>query len=100
MVMRIGGGRRKTRSIMRKPRRQRGKISLRAFFQELAAGELVVLKAEPSIQTGTYFRRFHGKVARVSRRLGSCYEVVLMDRGKEKQLIVHGVHLKKLQQGA
>ena len=43
-----------------------------------------------------YFRRFHGKVGIVARKLGSCYEVTLQDGGKEKRLIVHAVHMKPL----
>ena len=94
MVTRIGGQRRKTRSMMRNQRRCRGKMSLRAYFQELSPGQKVALKAEPCVQKGTYFRRFHGKVGLVSKRLGTCYEVLVRDGAKEKKLIVHPVHLK------
>jgi large subunit ribosomal protein L21e len=96
MVTRIGGQRRKTRSKMSKSKRKRGKISLRAFFQQLEPGQRVALKAEPSIHLGGYFRRFHGRIGLVSKRLGSCYEVIVEDGGKTKRLIVHAVHLKVL----
>lgn len=95
MVTRIGGQRRKTRSIMTKQRRKRGKLSLRQYLQQFAAKDKVVLKAEPSIQRGMYFRRFHGKVAVVKRKVGSCYEVLLNDGNKAKTLIVHPVHLRR-----
>lgn len=80
--------------MMSKPRRQRGKLSLTKYLQVFAPGQKVALKAEPSIQRGMYFRRFHGKVGVVSQKLGTCYEVRLKDMGKEKRLIVHPVHLK------
>ena len=44
-----------------------------------------------------YFRRFHGKAGKVTRKLGSCYEVTINDLGKEKRLIVHPVHLRRLE---
>ncbi len=96
MTTRIGGQRRKTRSLMKKSKRQRGKLSLRNYLQEFEPGERVSLKAEPSIQRGTYFRRFHGKVGIISKRLGTCYEVLVTDGGKQKQLIVHPVHLRRV----
>ncbi len=96
MVTRIGGQRRKTRGKFSKRRRQQGKLSLRAYLQELEPGTKVALKAEPSIQRGLYFRRFHGRVGEVARRLGTCYEVLVRDGSKEKKLIVHPVHLRRL----
>ena len=93
-MMRMGGARRKTRQIMTKPRRLKGKVSLTRYFQEFKEGQRVALKAEPSVQNGIYFKRFHGRVAVVGKKLGTCYEVTLNDQGKEKRLIVHPVHLK------
>jgi large subunit ribosomal protein L21e len=94
MVTRIGGQRRKTRSILSKRKRAKGKLSLRNYFQPLEAGQKVALKAEPSVQSGLYFRRFHGLVGTVSKKLGNCYEVIIKDGAKEKKLIIHPVHLK------
>ncbi|RME31183.1 50S ribosomal protein L21e [Candidatus Woesearchaeota archaeon] len=94
MVTRIGGTRRKTRGIFTKPKQLRGKVSLRRYLQEFKPGDKVALKAEPSIQKGIYFRRFHGKIGVVKRKNGSCYDVEIKDLGKTKTVIVHPVHLK------
>lgn len=96
MVKRTGGSRRKTRHKLKKNVRTRGKISLTSFFQKFNSGDKVVLKAEPAYQKGMYFPRFHGKTAVISKQIGTCYEVLLNDQGKDKTLIVHPVHLKKL----
>lgn len=96
MVMRIGGARRKTRQKFSKHYKQRGKISLRRFLQQLQPGDKVALVAEPAVQRGMYFRRFHGKNGTVTKVLGSCYEVAIKDFNKEKRVIVHPVHLRKL----
>ncbi|MBR9702457.1 hypothetical protein GOV10_00330, partial [Candidatus Woesearchaeota archaeon] len=48
MVTRVGGARRKTRSLMRKNVRKKGKISLRRYLQELEPGQKVALAMEPA----------------------------------------------------
>jgi large subunit ribosomal protein L21e len=96
MATRIGGARRKTRQKYTKNYKQSGKISLRNYLQKLETGDKVALQSEPAIQRGMYFRRFHGKIGTVSKKLGTCYEVIIKDMDKEKHLIVHPVHLKKL----
>lgn len=96
MVKRIGGSRRKTRSKYKKGVREKGKISLTRYFQLFKVNEKVILKAEPAIQKGIYFRRFHGKTGIIKGRKGRCYEVMIKDGKKEKILIVHPIHLKKI----
>ncbi|MDP2750528.1 MAG: 50S ribosomal protein L21e [Nanoarchaeota archaeon] len=93
MATRIGSGRRKTKHKMRKPVRQKGKISLTRFFAEYDNGDRVVLKAEPAYQKGNYHGRFHGKSGIISGMKGRCYIVTINDQGKDKKVIVHPVHL-------
>ena len=97
MVKRIGGSRRKTRSIFKKKPSQRGKFSLTSYFQILKEGDKVLLKAEPAIQNGCYFRRFDSKSGVIAGKQGRCYIVKIDDLGKEKNLIVHPIHLRKYQ---
>ena len=96
MVQRIGGQRRKTRDKLSKPVRRRGKISLTTYFQELQEGDRVCLVAEPAIQRGMYYPRFHGKIGHVLGKKGRCYQVSIVDGNLQKTLIVHPVHLKKV----
>ena len=96
MVQRIGGSRRKTRHKLLKPKRSKGKISVKNFFQTFNEGEKVVLKAESAVQKGMYFPRFHGKTGTIKKKAGSCYKVSIKDGNKIKELIVHPVHLKKV----
>ena len=99
MAKRIGGYRRKTRSKFTKAPRLRGKISITRYLQNLAVGERVVLTVEPAVQKGMYNPKFMGKTAVVKGKKGRCYEVLMNDQGKEKLLIVHPIHLKRLQNG-
>ena len=95
MSKRIGGLRRKTRSKLRKNVRAKGKISLSKYFQTFGKDDKVRLNAEPAVQKGMYFRRFHNKTGTVKGKKGKCYEIIIKDGRKEKMLIVHPVHLRK-----
>jgi large subunit ribosomal protein L21e len=96
MVKRIGTSRRKTRQKFKKPRGEAGKISISKYLQNFEQGEKVCFKAEPAIQKGLYFPRFHGKNGVVKGMKGKCYQVKIKDGNKEKLIIVHPVHLKRL----
>ena len=96
MVKKIGRSRRKTRHLMKKKVRRRGKLSLSSFFKRFKEGEKVLLKAEPAVQKGVYFRRFHGKTGIVKGKKGNCYNVLIKDGKKSKTVIVHPIHLRKV----
>lgn len=95
-MTRMGGSRRKTRHKMLKPIKSKGKLSITRYLQTFNTGDKVVLKAEPAYQKGIYFRRFHGKSAVVEKKIGNCYNVMIQDAGKKKELIVHPVHLRRV----
>jgi len=97
MVRRTGGSRKKTRHKYRKKIRERGKLSVRKFFQRFETGDKVVLKAESAVQKAMYFHRFHGKIGTVKAKAGKSYEVEIRDGGKYKTVVVHPVHLSKAQ---
>lgn len=96
MVTRIGGARRKTRGLMKKQHRSRGKLSLRRYLQVFSPGDNVALVLEPAVQDGTYHRRHYGKMGTVLRQQGSCYVIGIRDGGKQKEVIAHPVHLRKV----
>jgi large subunit ribosomal protein L21e len=96
MGKRKGGYRRKTRKMMRKNVRARGKISLTNYFATYKDGDRVVLLTEPAVQNGIYHLRFHGRNGIVTGKQGTCYKVSIKDGNKPKTVIVHPVHLKKM----
>jgi len=96
MAKRIGSCRRKTRQLLKKSSANRGKISLKTYFQNLKQGEKVKLVAEPGVQKGTFHYRFYGKVGIIQNKKGSCYAVKINDGKKQKLLIVNPIHLKKV----
>ena len=96
MVKRIGSRMRKSRQKLKKDLRDRSKFKIRKFLQQFKKGDKVALKAESGYQKGQYNLRFHGKTGEVTRTRGDCYEVKIKDFKKEKTMIVHPVHLKKV----
>ncbi len=96
MVTRIGSFRRKTRAMMTKRPRTKGKISMTRYFQKFDVGDMVQLNIEPAVQKGTYDTRFFGKMGKVVSKKGRCYIIEIMDRSKKKSIIAHPVHLLKV----
>tara|TARA_Y100000310_G_C20471372_1_gene710222 strand:- start:299 stop:589 length:291 start_codon:yes stop_codon:yes gene_type:complete len=94
-MKRTGTARRKTRSLYKKNVRTKGKISIRNYLQTFKEGEKVILKTEPAVQKGMYFRRFHGKIGEIIGKQGTNYKIKIKENNKLKQLLVHPVHLKK-----
>lgn len=97
MVKRIGTARRKTRAKLKKDHRSKGKISLTRYFQEFSEGDNVMLKMEPAKQDGAFHPRFMGCRGIITgKKQGACYYVTIKDQNKQKSVIVHPVHLKRL----
>jgi len=94
-MKKTGGLRRKTRSLFKKHRKDKGKLSLRNYLQTFEKGSRVKLSVEPAVQKGMYHPRFYGKTGIVKAKKGKCYEILITDGGKQKTLIVHPVHLKR-----
>ncbi|MBI4449238.1 50S ribosomal protein L21e [Candidatus Woesearchaeota archaeon] len=94
MVIKIGGMRRKTRTLLRKNIRNKGKISISRYFAEYKLGDRVLLMMEPAVQKGMYYPRYYGKVANVEGKRGDCYIVTIQDRSVQKTLTVHPVHIR------
>jgi len=96
MSIRKGGSRGRSRRLFTKHSRTKGKISLTKFFMPYKVGDKALLSAEPAVQKNLYHRRFHSKVGVVVAQRGRCYELQIQDGGKQKLLIVHPVHLRKV----
>jgi large subunit ribosomal protein L21e len=96
MVKRIGSLRRKTRKKFSKRMERKGKISVSRYFQTFKAGDKVSLGVESAVHKGVYHPKFFGRIGTIKSKTGRCYEVLIADKNKQKTLIVHPVHLKKI----
>ncbi len=88
------GYRAKTRSLLRRKPREKGKTGLSKVLYEYTSGEKVVVKIDPSIHKGMPHRRYHGRVGVISKKRGRAYVVNVTQGDATKQIIVRPEHLK------
>jgi large subunit ribosomal protein L21e len=81
--------------VNRKPIRERGKISLTRYFQELKEGDLVSIVKERSLQS-PLLKRLQGRTGIVESKRGDSYVIKIKDGNKEKRIITQAINLKKL----
>ncbi|RLI47427.1 50S ribosomal protein L21e [Candidatus Bathyarchaeota archaeon] len=88
------GYRKKTRSLLRKKPRERGKVGLSKILHEYKSGQKVVVKINSSVHKGMPHRRYHGKIGVITNKKGRAY-VVNVTQGKAvKEIIVRPEHLE------
>jgi len=92
--MKSKGYRRRTRSLLRKKSREKGKTGLSKILREYKLGERVVVKLNPSIHKGMPHRRFHGKIGVIENRRGQAYVVSVSQDKAMKEIIVRPEHLE------
>jgi len=87
------GFRRKTRSLLKRKPRERGKTGLSKILYEYETGEKVVVKIDPSVHKGMPHRRYHGRIGVIVNKRGRSY-VVNVTQGKAvKEIIVRPEHI-------
>lgn len=94
MGRRAKGFRHKTRSLLTKKPRERGKTGLTKILHEYMAGEKVAVKIDPSVHKGMPHRRFQGKIGVIVQKKGRSYVVNVTQGEAEKEIIVRPEHLE------
>ena len=88
------GYRTRTRHLLRKKPREKGKIQLSKLLHEYQPGSQVAVKIEPSVHKGMPHKRYHGKIGKIIEKRGRSY-VVSVTQGKTvKEIIVRPEHLE------
>ncbi|MEM0007239.1 MAG: 50S ribosomal protein L21e [Candidatus Bathyarchaeia archaeon] len=93
------GYRSKTRRLLRKDPRERGKMRLSKLLHEYQPGNSVVIKIDPSVQKGMPHRRYHGKVGKIVGVRGKSYIVSVTQGDAVKEIIVRPEHLEPYKGG-
>ena len=97
MGRRAKGLRHKTRSLLTRKSRERGKTGLTKILHEYTVGEKVVVKLDPSVHKGMPHRRFQGHVGLISQKKGKAYVVKVSQGEAIKEIIVRPEHLVSYQ---
>jgi large subunit ribosomal protein L21e len=92
--MKARGYRYRTRSLLRRRVRERGKTGLSKILREYVLGDRVLVRINPSIHKGMPHRRFHGKIGVVGERRGRAYVVNVSQGDAVKEIIVRPEHLE------
>ncbi len=87
------GYRRKTRSLLKRNPRERGKTGLSQILQEYEPDEKVVVKIDPSVHKGMPHRRYHGKIGIIVEKRGRSYIVNVPQGEAVKEIIVRPEHI-------
>ena len=95
-MKRSRGYRTKTRSLLTREPRQKGKIGLSKLLHDYQPGEKVLIKINSTIQKGMPHRRFHGKIGVILDKKGRAYAVNVAQGKATKKIIVRQEHLAPL----
>jgi large subunit ribosomal protein L21e len=87
------GYRRKTRRLLKRKSRERGKTGLSKVLREYEPDEKVVIKLDPSVHKGMPHRRFHGKIGVISEKRGRSYVVNVSQGNTIKEIIIRPEHI-------
>ena len=88
------GYRARTRHLLKKKPRERGKISLSKLLYQYEPGNRVVIKIDPSVHKGMPHKRYHGKVGIVIDKRGRSYVVSVTQGNAVKEIIIRPEHLQ------
>ncbi|MEM2321152.1 MAG: 50S ribosomal protein L21e [Candidatus Bathyarchaeia archaeon] len=90
------GYRRKTRALMSRNSRERGKSPISRLLYEYRPGDRVVISIDPSVHKGMPHHRYQGRVGVVVGKRGRAYEIEVTQGDAIKTIIVRPEHLKPL----
>jgi len=88
------GYRTRTRRLLKKKPRERGKLKLSRLLHQYETGNRVVIKIDPSVHKGMPHKRYHGKVGTIVEKRGRSYIVSVTQGNAVKEIIVRPEHLE------
>ena len=83
-----------TRSICRKPPRERGIRPLTSLLIKYSIGDMVDIKIDSSEHKAMPYRRFHGKTGKIIEQRGNSFVIAVKDGHKLKKVITNRSHFK------
>jgi len=93
------GPRRKSRSVMTKKIRDRGKLPLSRLLTNYNEGDKVIINIDSAVHKGMPHKRFQGKVATVTAKRGKAYVLHIPQKTFDKILIVLPEHIRRHLEG-
>ncbi|RLI43347.1 50S ribosomal protein L21e [Candidatus Bathyarchaeota archaeon] len=88
------GYRTRTRRLLKKKPREKGKLRMSKLLHQYQHGNHVVVKIDPSVHKGMPHKRYHGKVGTIVDKRGRSYIVSVRQGDAVKEIIVRPEHLE------
>ncbi|HDN05829.1 50S ribosomal protein L21e [Candidatus Bathyarchaeota archaeon] len=88
------GYRTRTRRLLKKKPREKGKLRMSKLLHQYQPGNHVVVKIDPSVHKGMPHKRYHGKVGTIIDKRGRSYIVSVRQGDAVKEIIVRPEHLE------
>ena len=89
------GPRRKSRSVLTKRVREKGKLGLSRLLADYEVGDKVVINIDPAIHKGMPHKRFQGKVGTIVEKRGKAYVLDIPQRKTSKLVVARPEHVRK-----
>jgi large subunit ribosomal protein L21e len=89
------GPKRKSRSILTKRVRERGKLGLSRLLADYEVGEKVIINIDSGIHKGMPHKRYQGKVGTIVEKRGRAYVVEIPQRKTSKLIVSTPEHLRR-----
>jgi large subunit ribosomal protein L21e len=83
-----------TRSLLKKPNRERGKPQISKLLHVYSPGDQVIIKMNSSVQKSMPHKRFHGKIGLIVEKRGRGYVVKVPQGEAVKEIITRCEHLE------
>ena len=96
MPIRSKGLRSKTRHLLLKDARKRGRLPPNRVLAQFAVGSHVAIKLEPSQHKGMTHKRFQGLTGTVAGKQGEAFVIDVLHGNMPKTLVVRAEHLLAL----
>ena len=91
------GYRTKTRTILRRHPRDRGKIALGRLLISYAPGQKVTISINPAIHKGMPHRRYHGRIGVVAEKRGRSYVIEVATGKTPRSIIARPEHIEPVE---
>ena len=97
MVTRTHGLRQGTRSILRKSKREKGRIFINRIMHQYQPGDRVAIVLDGAQQGGMPHRRFPGRTGKITGSQGRAFVVSVKDGNMMKTVVARPEHLRPIE---
>ena len=96
-MKRSKGQRVRTRSILRRRRKERSRLNISRSIHKYGQGDRVAIVLDGGQQMGMPHRRFNGRTGFIKKRQGVAWIVSVKDGNMQKTVIARPEHLRPLE---